>query len=138
VTRRLSEARDELSDLTGTRVRWFRPPYGAQGLGTALAIRQAGLTAVLWGPSLWDWKDADSLLRKERALRGLAPGAIVLAHDGIAGREDGDETGQPPHLDRAEWLSEVLGEYTHRGLGARSLGELAATGRLRRRARFVR
>ena len=49
VRRRCADGRAELEDLTGQRVRWMRPPYGAQTLSTSLAIRRAGLTPVLWG-----------------------------------------------------------------------------------------
>ncbi len=138
VTRRVEDASNELRALTGRRVRWFRPPYGAQTLATARAIRKAGLTPVLWGPSLWDWKDVQPEERRMRALRGLRAGSIVLGHDGIAGPADGDEDGRPPMLDRALWLREMLETYAELGLAGRSLGEVATTGRLVRRAQFVR
>lgn len=138
VADRLTTARQELQEITGRPVRWFRPPYGAQLPATALAIRTAGLVPVLWGPSLWDWKDVDPLERRARALRTLQPGAIVLGHDGIAGPGDGDPAGRAPSLDRAAWVAEMVQEYRARGLEARSLSEVVATGRAIRRARFVR
>ncbi len=138
VRKRLEDARSELRAASGRDVRWFRPPYGAQTPATALAIRRAGLTPVLWGPSLWDWRDADLGDRRRKALQGVGPGAIVLGHDGIAGPDDGDPNGAPPSLDRPAWLREMLATYADLGLRGRSLGEVAATGRPVRRARFIR
>ncbi|MEO7235452.1 MAG: polysaccharide deacetylase family protein, partial [Lapillicoccus sp.] len=38
VRRRTEEARRELEDVTGTAVRWFRPPYGAQTPATWVGV----------------------------------------------------------------------------------------------------
>ncbi|MDQ1583760.1 MAG: hypothetical protein QOF36_1814 [Microbacteriaceae bacterium] len=138
VRRRTSDAKAELEDLSGRGIHWFRPPYGAQSLGTWRATRSVGLAPVLWGPTTWDWKDIPQSERVDSALRGAAPGAILLAHDGQASTDDGAFDGPPPHLDRGELADLVLDAYAARGLTGRSLGDALAVGTPVREARFSR
>jgi hypothetical protein len=66
----------------------------------------------------------------------VAPGAIVLAHDGFAGPEDGACDGPPPVLDRGELVARVLDGYAARGLRARSLEQALGEGSLVREPWF--
>ena len=50
------EASSLLTELTGTRPRWFRPPYGAVSLSSIAATRCSGLNMVLWTTWGLDWK----------------------------------------------------------------------------------
>jgi peptidoglycan/xylan/chitin deacetylase (PgdA/CDA1 family) len=136
VLTRTRQARLALEDMTGETVRWFRPPYGAQTLATYLATRRAGLDVVLWGPSLWDWKDAPNEERLSRSTHGLRAGAIVLGHDGLADAEDGEINPVSPTLNRAQWAAEVLSNYAELGFRAVSLRDLMAEGHLVRRGYF--
>jgi peptidoglycan-N-acetylglucosamine deacetylase len=133
----LRSARAELEDAAGREVRWYRPPYGRQTVRTWRAVRAAGLTPVLWGPTTWDWKDVPHPVRLAKAADGVHPGAVVLAHDGFAGPEDAASDGPAPVLDRGALIADVLADYAARGLAARSFGELLATGRPVREARFT-
>jgi peptidoglycan/xylan/chitin deacetylase (PgdA/CDA1 family) len=132
----LAGARAELEDATGREVRWYRPPYGRQSLRTWWALRPAGLTPVLWGPTTWDWKDVDPAQRLAKAVQGAAPGAIVLAHDGFAGADDAAFDGPAPVLDRGALIADVLACYAQLGLVARSYGEVVAAGSPVREFRF--
>lgn len=138
--RRTAAARAELEALTGDRVRWFRPPYGAQTPSTWLAARRAGTTPVLWGPTTWDWRDVGQDERVAKAQQGVHAGAVVLAHDAFADETDGaDASGGPlvaPRVDRGDLVDRVLSAYAARGLRARSLGEVLEHGSLVRAARF--
>lgn len=136
VERLTRAARAELEDTTGQPLRWHRPPYGRQTLGTWRAVARAGLQPVLWGPSTWDWKDVPTAERLTRSGQGLHPGAIVLAHDGFAGRDDLADDGPAPVLDRGALVTAVLEGYAERGLTAVSLRDVAAGGRLVREARL--
>jgi peptidoglycan/xylan/chitin deacetylase (PgdA/CDA1 family) len=136
VTGILAGARAELEDATGRPVRWYRPPYGRQTLRTWRALRSAGLTPVLWGPTTWDWKDVAPAERLVKAVVGARPGAIVLAHDGFAGAEDAAFDGPAPVLDRGVLIAGVLSRYAGLGLSARSYGEVLATGSPVRDFRF--
>ncbi|SDS13121.1 polysaccharide deacetylase family protein [Opitutus sp. GAS368] len=65
--------------VTPTR---FRPPVGIKNPWLAAALRTRHLTGVAWSArGLEHWPgDAESVA--DRALRGLAPGAILLLHEG--------------------------------------------------------
>jgi peptidoglycan/xylan/chitin deacetylase (PgdA/CDA1 family) len=136
VGRRVREGRAELEDVLGAPVRWFRPPYGRQTVRNWRAVTAAGLVPVLWGPTTWDWKDVPHRERVAKAMTGVTPGSIVLAHDGFAGPQDGACDGPPPDVDRGELVSSVLEGYAERGLTARSLGDALAAGSLVRETWF--
>lgn len=119
---RLRAARVDLEDRLGEPVPWYRPPYGAIGPTGAAAVRAAGMTPVLWSATTWDWREATDAERLTRALGGLRPGAVLLAHDGIAGAADGDVDRPAALVDRAGHLARVLDEAASRGLAMRALG----------------
>jgi peptidoglycan/xylan/chitin deacetylase (PgdA/CDA1 family) len=132
----IRDGRAELEDAAGAAVRWYRPPYGRQTLRTYRAVTAAGLLPVLWGPTTWDWRDVPQTQRLVKAQEGVRPGAIVLAHDGFAGPEDGVPDGPPPVLDRGELVAGVVEGYRARGLRADSLGGVLDGGRAVREAVF--
>ena len=123
---------DAVTDVLRVRrkstVRWFRPPYGAQTPLSWLATRRAGLVPVLWSGTTWDWKDVSEVERRTASLRAGRGGAIVLAHDGIAGRADGVADSPGALEDRAALVEWVLDEYAASGLAVRSLGDALRTG----------
>ncbi|MDE9364325.1 polysaccharide deacetylase family protein [Luteipulveratus sp. YIM 133132] len=128
--RRLLDSRAELEDRAGRTVRWYRPPYGAQTLGTWRATRQAGLTPVMWSGTTWDWRDVGQDERVAKAMATVGgPGSILLAHDGFAGADDGAPDGGPTHdLDRYALTDRVLDGLAQRGLRGVSLGGALAAG----------
>lgn len=121
VRNRTAAAKADLESITGTAVRWFRPPYGLQTIRTFRAIRSCGLEPVLWGPSAVDSREATDEERLARALRGAAAGVLLLSHDGYAGYADGGRSNSRPNVDRARLADTILTEYANRGLRARSL-----------------
>ena len=139
---RTAAAAYELEALTGTPVRWFRPPYGAQTPRTWLAVRRAGLVPVMWGPTTWDWRELPQDERVRKAQEGARAGAVVLAHDAFAGAADGaldDGRGlRAPDVDRFDLVHRVLETYAAAGLRARSLGDALRHGRPVRVAHFSR
>ncbi len=136
VARLVRAGRAELEDATGRPVRWFRPPYGRQTFRNWRAVTGAGMVPVLWGPTTWDWRDLPMDDRVAKSRQGIAPGAIVLAHDGFAGPADGACDGPPPELDRGELVRGVLGAYAEQGLSARSLEQVLESGALVRETWF--
>jgi peptidoglycan/xylan/chitin deacetylase (PgdA/CDA1 family) len=138
VTTRTSAAKSELEDLIGAEVRWVRPPYGRQSPSTWLALRRADVQPVLWGPTTLDSRNIAQHERVDRALVGAVPGAILLAHDGYAGPEDGVDDGPRPTVDRRELTTLVLDSYAERGLRGCSLDNALAHGTLKRGAWFSR
>lgn len=128
VVERTRAAKRELEDLTGRPVRWMRPPYGSQNLRSWAAVRRAGLMPVMWGGTTWDWKDEPMERRMTKVTSALAPGQIVLAHDTIAGVEDGADPRQPFDLDRGAFVRALLGVYREHGVSAVSLDAALAGG----------
>ena len=81
IYRELAEAQDSISQVTGGRPRFFRPPLGVRWFGLADALRTLGLTSVLWSTIGKDWKlPAERVLA--RLARGAVNGAIFCLHDG--------------------------------------------------------
>jgi peptidoglycan/xylan/chitin deacetylase (PgdA/CDA1 family) len=138
VVRRVRDGRDELEQAIERPVRWYRPPYGRQTVRNWRAITAAGLLPVLWGPTTWDWKQVSDEERLDKSQLGVHAGAIVLAHDGFAGAEDGACDGPPPELDRGQLIAGVLDRYAAQGLRARSLDDALAHGGLIRETWFAK
>jgi peptidoglycan/xylan/chitin deacetylase (PgdA/CDA1 family) len=66
----------------GVRPTRFRPPAGIKNFWLASALRARGLTCVGWSArGLERWR-GDAATVAARATRGLAPGAILLLHEG--------------------------------------------------------
>ena len=121
VRRRTSDAKAELEDAAGVAVRWFRPPYGRQGVGAAAAVRSLGLTPVMWSGGLRDWEHITDDERIRRAVPEAVPGAILLGHDGYASLADGVDDGPEPDVDRYRVTFELLAAMRDAGLRGRSL-----------------
>ena len=138
VKERTAAAKAELEDAVGAPVRWFRPPYGSQSVTSFRAVRATGLTPVLWGATSWDSREATREERRARAVTGAGRGTILLCHDGFAGTADGGRRDDAPAVDRAEVARTVLPAYRELGLEARSVGNLAASGRMVRGIWFGR
>lgn len=134
----LATGTEQLEDLLGIPVRWFRPPYGAQTPAVWRAVRRQGLTPVLWGPCAWDWLDRPVEVLAAQAARGLRRGAILLAHDGHAGPDEGADDGPAPRFDRGELARRVLAGLAGRGLRGRSLSDALAAGSARTEPWFLR
>lgn len=83
VTRELDDAFAALraAGVTPTR---FRPPAGIRNLWLARALRIRGLTGVGWSARGLERWSGDAATVARRVLRGLAPGAILLLHEGPA------------------------------------------------------
>ncbi|MEU5311359.1 polysaccharide deacetylase family protein [Streptomyces sp. NPDC021562] len=71
-----------LTDLTGRRPRWYRPPFGILTSGRWAAAHRAGLRTVLWTAWGEDWTaDATAVSVRARIGADLRPGGTVLLHD---------------------------------------------------------
>ncbi|HVV21151.1 MAG TPA: polysaccharide deacetylase family protein [Pseudonocardiaceae bacterium] len=78
----MARGRDLIARTTGTRPRWFRPPYGVLTTAALVAARRLDLTPVLWTCWGWDWSSRstpDSVV--ETVTKSLAGGGTVLLHD---------------------------------------------------------
>lgn len=118
---RTRDARYAIEDLAGVRTRWFRPPYGAQGIRAWAGVRRTGLEPVLWGPTFNDWREVAHEERLRLAVDGTSRGSILLAHDGFAGPCDGVDDGPEPTIDRGALLDQFLSHLADQGMQGVSL-----------------
>lgn len=81
VARELDAALDALRDA-GVAPARFRPPVGIKNLWLATALRSRGLTAIGWSARALERRAGGVEAAATRALQGLAPGAILLLHEG--------------------------------------------------------
>ncbi len=128
VAQRTADARHELEDTIGREVRWFRPPYGGQSIGTWRAICGTGLTPVVWTADLRDWMEITDDKRLSGVRDLTRPGAIILAHDGFAAAADGASDGDPPRVDRARLSERLIGLCQAKECTPGSLGQALAAG----------
>jgi len=81
VRRELDTALEALR-LAGVRPVRFRAPAGIKSLWLAPALRARGLTGIGWSARGLERRRGDAQVVAGRALRGLAPGSIILLHEG--------------------------------------------------------
>ncbi len=130
----VGEGRSRLEAVSGRPLRWYRPPFGAQTLGTYRATRRTGLDVVVWGPEGADWEASPPGEVAGRLARRAHAGDIVLLHDGLCPEPPPDDP--VASLDRAAVTDATISALAKAGLGCVSLGELAGSGRIRRSVWF--
>ena len=82
VHRQIARTARLVEERTGTRPRFFRPPYGALTTGGLASAKALGLETVLWTAWGRDWEEratGESIARLVR--RQLRGGGTVLLHD---------------------------------------------------------
>ncbi|HEY4381281.1 MAG TPA: polysaccharide deacetylase family protein [Acidobacteriaceae bacterium] len=88
VRQELTACNAVLEDLTGAKVEYFRPPFGARRPVVLRIAREMGLTPVTWNVTGYDWDPigVDGILRKLDAgiarNRGERRASNLLLHDG--------------------------------------------------------
>jgi peptidoglycan/xylan/chitin deacetylase (PgdA/CDA1 family) len=73
---------DLIENLLGQRPVLFRPPYGLQGPGLKMALDELGMPSILMSSNGTDWEETDPELIANKILESIAPGDIILLHDG--------------------------------------------------------
>ena len=73
-----------LEELTGKPVKYLRPPHGFRDWAVMEAASDAGLKVVNWSVIPRDWTNPGAQEIVDRVCKNVAPGAIVLLHDGDA------------------------------------------------------
>ena len=81
IRRDLRFASREITEVTGVRPRWFRPPYGILSAGTLWAARDVGLHPVLWTAWGKDWLAGPPVDVAAEVMSTLRDGGTVLLHD---------------------------------------------------------
>jgi peptidoglycan-N-acetylglucosamine deacetylase len=82
----IASAQQTLTRLVGTAPVFFRAPAGLRNPFLAPVLHQAGLQLVSWTRRGYDTQQANASRVLDRLLPALAPGAILLIHDGHSAR----------------------------------------------------
>ncbi len=69
-----------LENLTGIKTNLFAPPYGVVDDRIARIAYRNGYKTVMWTVDTIDWQRPAPEIIISRILKGLTPGAIILAH----------------------------------------------------------
>ena len=98
--REIGACQRTLADIAGQAPVWFRSVVGHSNPFVHAPLREAGLARVGWSARGFDAVEADVGKVVSRIDAGLAPGAIVLLHEGAAhGRNVGMVAGVLAKLD---------------------------------------
>ena len=82
MAREIDAAQQALAQVAGAAPRWFRSVVGMTNPFVAASLRRHGLVRVAWCARGYDAVDGDPDRVLRRIESGLAPGAIVLLHEG--------------------------------------------------------
>ena len=77
----LAAAQQSIVEATGTRPRYFRPPYGARWFGLRAAQKKLGLQGIMWSCIAQDWRLSTERI-VSRVNGNLFSGSIHCLHDG--------------------------------------------------------
>lgn len=80
----IDQAQAALTAITGTPPRWFRAVVGMSNPFVAASLKRHGLARAAWSARGFDGVHCEPARVVERIDRDLAPGAIVLMHEGAA------------------------------------------------------
>src|SRR6266849_2370510 len=118
----LARCQETLFQITGSRVRYYRPAVGIRNPVVHDAARRLGLTIVTWTHSARDGVFALTAKRAQRLARQVRPGSIVALHDGSSRARSGlrEQTIQSLPL--------LLQQLGARGLRLGTLSELLSDG----------
>ena len=72
---------DKIEDVTGIRPTLFRCPYGEYNDLVINTVNSIGMTAIQWNIDSLDWKGLSADEIKNRVLKDIVPGSIVLFHN---------------------------------------------------------
>lgn len=78
----IAYGKQTLESITGSPVRYMRPPHGFKDWSVVHAINSANLEIVNWSIIPRDWTNPGAQVIADRVCEAAAPGAIVLLHDG--------------------------------------------------------
>ncbi|MFZ5636444.1 MAG: polysaccharide deacetylase family protein [Pseudomonadota bacterium] len=84
MAREIGEAQRILEEIAGSPPRWFRAVVGMSNPFVHAALKAHGLARAAWSARGFDAIAADPATVVARIERRLAPGAIVLLHEGAA------------------------------------------------------
>jgi peptidoglycan/xylan/chitin deacetylase (PgdA/CDA1 family) len=118
--RQLARTQNIIADTTGVLPILSRPPYGVRTPAYFAAARRLSLRTVQWTVAGFDWKKKQTAARISACVVDrLAPGSIVLLHDG-------DSAGKAGRRETVAALPGIITGAGDRGLDVASLAQLLA------------
>lgn len=92
----IGKGRKTIEKITGSPLRWFRPPWGSANLFQYCYLKRIGLEIVLWNANARDWNNKTGTLGIfELLMKRVKPNSIIVLHD------SGGEKGAPENTVRA-------------------------------------
>lgn len=81
IVKNISACNEKIEAITGVSPTLFRCPYGEYDDHVIKAVNSMGMTAVQWNVDSLDWKGISADEIKQRVLKNISPGSIVLFHN---------------------------------------------------------
>ncbi len=80
----LLKVHNKVKELTGVEMNLFRPPYGDYDNDVICMASECGYYTIQWSIDSLDWKNygVDDIINRVCNHKALAPGAIILCHNG--------------------------------------------------------
>jgi len=117
IHKELERTQAVISETTGIRPRFARPPCGVRTPAYFAATRSLGLRTVQWDVAGFDWKRRSAKQIARDVLGGVRAGSIVLLHDG-------DSEGKRDRQETASALPLIIDGLHDKGLRVAPLNEL--------------
>ena len=111
------EGQTRLAAVSGRKLTWFRPPWGATNLFQIIELQRLRLRVVLWSAEAHDWlakTGPEGIINQLR--RKVRPGAIIVLHD------SGGDQGAPAQMIAA--LPQVIEHFQAEGYDFKSLASI--------------
>lgn len=80
--RQLEKSKQQIEEITGESVVYFRPPFGQYNEQTKEIAKKLGLTIVMWEIASFDWElknEPNKII--DNITRHVKPGSIILLHE---------------------------------------------------------
>lgn len=81
IVHELKDCIDEVTQITGQRVRYFRPPYGLTNSALEDTAAKLGVNTVLWNVDPEDWREKSAEKIAAGVLAQVSGESIILLHD---------------------------------------------------------
>jgi peptidoglycan/xylan/chitin deacetylase (PgdA/CDA1 family) len=114
----LRAAHAAIEDVVGRAPRAFRAPHGYKNAAVHRVARELRYEVFGWTLGVWDTDRPGAEEIRRRVRRGLAPGTIILLHDGDGYDPEGDRA------QTAEALDGIIRDARDEGYEFRPLSEL--------------